>query len=138
MLSIRSLVPFLMALILGSTALLAQGPVGTEPPLTLDGSYHIVNMDGTGLGPGVTAGVDVSTTNGVMTGRVWVDMGQGPVWVPGETLTYELIGINPLLYTWTNVNGNSGMVGWNAANGRFESIVITGPNSGTMRAYNCR
>ena len=131
MMTVRSVLIMLFAVLACHTTAAAQLPPAPPAPTSLVGSYEITQMDGTPVSPGNTATADVSVQGGVLTGVIKLN----GVTILAETMTFELVNANPLLYIWTNVRGSSGFIGWNAANQRFESIVVTGNHAGTMRAF---
>ena len=108
----------------------AQLPPMPPAPTSLVGHHDIKNMDGTPVVPGHTASIEVSVQGGVMIGVVRLD----GVAIPSQTTTFELVNGDPLLYTFTNVAGNSGFCAWNPASQQFENLTVTGPGSGNTRA----
>jgi len=126
MTNLRTLLLSLAAMFALCTSAFAQLPPAPPAPTSIVGNYEMLNLDGTSVVPGGSLTMDISVQNGATTGVVKLNGTANP----SETTTFELINGNPLLYTWTNVKGNSGLAGWNAAAQRFEIVIITGPNSG--------
>tara|TARA_R110002072_G_scaffold217365_2_gene374995 strand:- start:15901 stop:16305 length:405 start_codon:yes stop_codon:yes gene_type:complete len=126
----RTLLFTLLAMFTLQATATAQLPPMPPAPTSLVGNYDITNLDGTPVSPGNSVSIEVSVQGGVMIGLVRVN----GVTLPGETVTFELVAANPLIYSWTNVAGNSGLVAWNVANQRFEQRIFTGPNAGSVRA----
>lgn len=128
MTNLRSALFSLLATLTVCGATMAQVPPQPPSPTSLVGSYEYLNPDGTPVSPGNTITLDVSIQDGAMVGVVK----KNGVANPTENITYELVGIDPLLYFWTNLKGNSGMTAWNPATQQFEDIILTGPNGGSV------
>lgn len=98
------------------------------------GTYEITNLDGTPVREGLEVGADVSFQDTGIVADVWIDRGNGKEYIPGEKTTLTQIGLSSM-YEWTNANGNSGLLFYNDASEQWESVVLTGPNAGTWRAW---
>jgi hypothetical protein len=88
-----------------------------------DGSFPIPNTD---------IGIDINVNpDGSLTGEVWIDKGNGPMVIPGEQMMIWQVGYGQ--YTFENARGRYGIIVWDSYYGHYETLMISGPNTGTRR-----
>lgn len=133
----------LLALVAPLLALTAFVVVPTAQAAALQdsgpaGEYDITNLDGSPVSDAFEVGADIVKKDDG-TGydvKVWIDKGDGKQFIPGEAGT--LTPFSPCCgndFIYENARGNTGYFYFNSEDGRWESIMISGPNAGAQRAF---
>ena len=128
-----------IGIVLCSPPAIAQLPANNVAVLPL-GSYELTETDGSPVKPGYIVGTDITNTPipGVKAGEVWIE----PIGNPAarRIIARESFVMTPHAggFTGTNASGNTFEMEFNSALGKWETVMTSGPKTGTRRRLNPR